>query len=132
MAARIRVLLANPNVTTAVQVADSKLWDDADFRWLTGLSESRGVTYINKECFEEMVWWLQLPRLLGGGDAVEIAALAAAAAVAAKAAGYDLAKLRKALVATVKPSAAVLVEAKPVPVESEKEPVVEEQVAVKV
>jgi hypothetical protein len=96
-AARIRVLLANPSITTAAQLAESRLWDDGDFRWLTALSESGGVTYVNKECFEEMVWWLQLPRILAGDDAGEIEALVTEAQAAAKSAGYDLAKLREHL-----------------------------------
>ena len=97
MAARIRVLLSNPKVTTAAQLADSALWNDADFRWLTCLTESAGVTYVNQECFEEMVWWLQLPRLLGDTDPAEISALAQAAEAAAKDSGYDVAKLRELL-----------------------------------
>jgi hypothetical protein len=102
LAGRIRVLLANPSVTTAAQLADSRLWDDPDFRWLTNLTESGGVTYVNKECFEEMVWWLQLPRLLAGDEAAEIESFVNEAGAAAKAAGYDLAKLREELAPTAK------------------------------
>ena len=105
MAGRIRVLLANPAVTTAAQLANSRLWDDGDFRWLTALSESGGVTYLNKECFEEMVWWLQLPRLVAGDDVAEIEAFIGEAGAAAKKAGYDLAKLRELLVANTKSAA---------------------------
>jgi hypothetical protein len=117
VAARIRVLLANPSVTTAAQLAESGLWDDAEFRWLTALSESGGVTYLNKECFEEMVWWLQLPRILAGDDAAEIQALAEEAGEAAKAAGYDVAKLRELLLPD--PKAVARVPAKPLTKEAE-------------
>jgi hypothetical protein len=136
MAARIRVLLANPSVTTAAQLADGRLWDDGDFRWLTALSESGGVTYLNKECFEEMVWWLQLPRLLAGDDAAEIEALVAQAGAAATAAGYDVAKLRDLLVPKAKSAAEVLAEpvAKtpdPAPAIADEESAVEDEETVK-
>ena len=106
MAARVRVLLANSAITTAAQLAGAALWDDADFRWLTCLSESGGITYVNKECFEEAVWWLQLPRLLRGGDEAAIEKLAAEAAAAAETAGYDLAKTRDLLTAKIAPAIA--------------------------
>ena len=106
MAARIRVLLANPAVTTMAQLAAPSLWEDADFRWLTGLSVSEGVTYLNKECFEEMVWWLQLPQLLAGTEAGVIEAFAADAAAAAKTGGYDVSKVRELLSTGKKPTSA--------------------------
>ena len=109
MAARIRVLLANPKITTAAQLASPNLWEDPDFRWLACLSQSSSVTYVNKECFEEMVWWLQLPRLLAEEDTTKIQALVVEAAEAAKTAGYDLAKLRDLLVAKASAAPAMTV-----------------------
>jgi hypothetical protein len=62
-AAQVRVLL-----TKGVHVADAiqseTLWADPDVRWLAGVNQSSGVTYFNKEQFEELVTWLQLPRLV--------------------------------------------------------------------
>jgi hypothetical protein len=132
MAARVRLLLANPAITTATQLADKQLWDDPDFRWLTALTESGGITYVNKECFEEMVWWLQLPRLLAGDDAARIEALVTEAGAAAKTAGYDLAKLRALLAPVVEAKPVTAAAAEPVaktavPVTKPVEPVVEEE-----
>ncbi|HEY0794558.1 MAG TPA: alpha-amylase family glycosyl hydrolase [Acidisarcina sp.] len=41
------------------------LWVDADVRWLTVLHEAEGISYFQKEGFEELAWWLPLPALLG-------------------------------------------------------------------
>jgi len=38
-------------------------WQDPDVRWLTGVHEAGGRTYFNQEAYEELLWWLQLPRL---------------------------------------------------------------------
>ena len=130
-AGRVQVLLANPAVTKLEQLAESGFWDDSDFRWLTGLSESEGVTYLNKECFEEMVWWLQLPRLLAKDDPAEIEALIAGATAAAKSGGYDLAKVRELLAGTKKTATTVVaddvVATEPI---AESEPEVKDQVPV--
>jgi hypothetical protein len=144
MAARVRLLLANPAITTTAQLASDRLWEDPDFRWLTALTESGGVTYVNKECFEEMVWWLQLPRLLAGEDAAKIEALAAEAATLAKTAGYDLAKLRELLAPVAKPKpvaepvpalaaeGSVIKKIEPAePAVAEEKPSVEEQITVR-
>ena len=40
------------------------LWHDPDVRWLTGLHQTEGHTYLVREPYEEMLWWLQLPTLL--------------------------------------------------------------------
>jgi glycosidase len=40
------------------------LWHDPDVRWLTGMHEAEGHTYLIKEPYEELLWWLQLPALL--------------------------------------------------------------------
>jgi hypothetical protein len=103
LAARVRLLLAFPDVRSVEEIADAALWSDPDLRWLTALNESNGVTYLNKECFEEMMWWLQVPRLIesvGGSSAADVeeaSKFLAAAGAAAVAAGYDLAKLQAAL-----------------------------------
>jgi glycosidase len=41
------------------------LWGDPDVRWLTGVHEAGGLHYLIKEPFEELLWWMQLPALLG-------------------------------------------------------------------
>jgi hypothetical protein len=102
VSARVRVLLGNPAVTSLEKLAGDKLWADGDFRWLACLSESGGVTYVNKECFEELTWWLQVPALIRAaglnGDARAEATdvverFVGEANAAAESAGYDLAKL---------------------------------------
>jgi hypothetical protein len=102
VAARIRILLANSEVTTSARLAEEKLWADGDLRWLACLSESGGVTYVNKECFEELAWWLQVPELIvaaglegsARAEAIEdVEAFIAAVSSAASDAGYDLAKI---------------------------------------
>ena len=39
-------------------------WADPDVRWLTGVNNSAGAVYFNKEQFEELLSWMQLPALL--------------------------------------------------------------------
>ena len=62
-AARVRLLLRladEPSLT----LESASLWEDGDIRWLTGANEHEGKTYFNKEQFEELVCWLQLPALI--------------------------------------------------------------------
>jgi len=67
-AAQVRILLAaQSDAANALQSA--AFFVDPDVRWLAGVHDSNGVTYFNKEQFEELATWLQLPVLL------EIAAL---------------------------------------------------------
>jgi hypothetical protein len=40
------------------------LWHDPDVGWLTGLNEAEGHYYINREQYEELLWWLLMPSLL--------------------------------------------------------------------
>lgn len=40
------------------------LWNDPDIRWLAGVHEYLGKTYANKELFQEVAAWLQLPALI--------------------------------------------------------------------
>jgi hypothetical protein len=58
-AAQIRVLLLQAEGTDS-----HAFWNDGDVRWLAGVNESAGITYVNKELFEELTDWLQLPSLL--------------------------------------------------------------------
>ena len=44
--------------------AFGELWGP-DVRWLAGINESGGTTWVNKESFEELLCWLQIPSLLG-------------------------------------------------------------------
>ena len=40
------------------------LWTDPDVRWLTGAHEAGGHSYIVREPYEEMLWWMLMPTLL--------------------------------------------------------------------
>ena len=40
------------------------LWSDPDVRWLTGAHDADGSTYVIREPFEELLWWLQMPAFL--------------------------------------------------------------------
>jgi hypothetical protein len=42
----------------------SALWLDADVRWLTGVHQAEGHTYLVRERYEELLWWLLMPSLL--------------------------------------------------------------------
>ncbi|HKD58878.1 MAG TPA: alpha-amylase family glycosyl hydrolase [Terracidiphilus sp.] len=42
----------------------SDLWSDPDVRWLTGAHDADGSTYVIREPFEELLWWLQMPAFL--------------------------------------------------------------------
>ena len=101
-AVRVRVLIAQ------TKDAGGIAWKDPDVAWLTGLHESDGHRYFNKESHEQMLWWLTLPRLvaLAAQDAAgrsvatrtALGALEAendGATKAAKAAGYKLDALVK-------------------------------------
>ena len=63
-AARVRVLLANSREPAADVVVKESFWADPDVRWLAGISEAFDGVYFNKEKFEELYTWLQLPALL--------------------------------------------------------------------
>jgi hypothetical protein len=62
-AARVRILLSHADTSPAATKVE-QFWSDPDVRWLTGVNESSGVTYFNKEGFEELLGWLQLPALI--------------------------------------------------------------------
>jgi glycosidase len=40
------------------------LWSDPDVRWLTGVHEAEGQSYMVRELYEELLWWLLMPSLL--------------------------------------------------------------------
>jgi glycosidase len=40
------------------------LWLDPDVRWLTGVHEAEGHTYLVREKYEELLWWLLVPALV--------------------------------------------------------------------
>ena len=71
-------------------------WQDADVRWLTGVHESGGRTYLNQEAYEELLWWLQLPALCrlaaepSTDGALQLSRAVARAAEAAAHAGYRI------------------------------------------
>ena len=50
----------------AVEDAESTLafWRDSDVRWLAGVNNSAGVEYINRERFDALLCWMELPALL--------------------------------------------------------------------
>ena len=62
-AAQVRLLLTKA-AATPDPVRSAALFTDPDARWLAGINESAGATYFNKEQFEELLTWLQLPRLI--------------------------------------------------------------------
>jgi hypothetical protein len=41
-----------------------KMWLDPDVRWLTGVHEADGHSYLVREPYEEMLWWLLMPSLI--------------------------------------------------------------------
>jgi len=114
-AAQVRLLLtAAANVPNAIET--EALFSDPDARWLAGVHESSGVTYFNKEQFEELATWLQLPALLeiAGSEVdeakrnariVQIESTIATSYGAAQAAGYKLSAYLAAFeAATAKPA----------------------------
>jgi hypothetical protein len=101
-AAKVRLLLQlaeNPSLTIDAQ----EFWNEPDVRWLAGVNESSGITYLHKEHFEELLSWLQLPALLqiaqsDSGVAAQLKAIreveasVARAAKTAQLAGFQLEK----------------------------------------
>jgi len=117
-AAQVRLLLS-PHSVAPEAICGEALWADPDVRWLAGANLAAGVTYFNKQQFEELLTWLQLPALLQiaqteavqaksvqtAGIAASIAEIetsVAAARKAAQRAGYDLNKYLAASTSTAK------------------------------
>ena len=56
---------AEPPTAADEKVALSPgLWTDPDVRWLTGVHEADGHSYLIHEMYEELLWWLLMPSLL--------------------------------------------------------------------
>jgi glycosidase len=78
VAARIKIVLltesgagkpheepAGTATTTEERIALSPaLWFDSDVRWLCGVHEAEGHSYLVRELYEELLWWLLMPSLL--------------------------------------------------------------------
>ena len=103
VAARVRLLLLQadrPDFT----ISSEAFWADPDVRWLGGVNESAGVAYFNKEQFEELLCWLQIPRLLKIASTIpfdqaelrKVETEVAGASDRARQAGYQLSKYLKA------------------------------------
>lgn len=65
-AALVRILM--PAEQGLQRVANPDFWTDPDVRWLAGVNESQGETFVNKEAFEELLDWLILPDLLASAS----------------------------------------------------------------
>ncbi|WP_348261584.1 alpha-amylase family glycosyl hydrolase [Telmatobacter sp. DSM 110680] len=59
--AKVPVAVAAEPIVAGLQRA---LWTDPDVRWLAGVHEAGGHTYLVCEPYEELLWWLQMPALL--------------------------------------------------------------------
>ncbi|WP_433965037.1 hypothetical protein [Tunturiibacter gelidiferens] len=96
-AARVRILLSKSDTSPAA-VKTEEFWSDSDVRWLTSVNESSGNTYFNKEGFEELLGWLQLPALIKTvqqspvhfDSLTKLEAAAMDSCVSAQKAGYNL------------------------------------------
>jgi hypothetical protein len=75
-----------------------ELWSDPDVRWLTGVHDAGESTYVVCEPYEELLWWLQMPKLLtiagkpspSKSDVQALSAKVHEASAAADRAGYRL------------------------------------------
>jgi glycosidase len=63
LAAQVRILLLLEDSPLNSMHSES-FWQDPDVRWLAGVNVSAGNTYFNKEQFEELLCWTQLPALI--------------------------------------------------------------------
>jgi hypothetical protein len=96
-AAQIRLLLLRGGTPSAAELQSQKFWTDPDVRWLAGVDEAFGQTYVNKEQFEELIAQLQLPALIKAAqqhaatlELKEIELATTSSYDAAKKAGYNL------------------------------------------
>jgi len=53
----------SPGTIESLDLAPS-LWLDPDVQWLTGVHEAEGRSYVVRERYEELLWWLLLPTLM--------------------------------------------------------------------
>jgi len=113
-AAQVRLLLS-PSAVAPEAIHCEALWADPDVRWLAGVNVAAGITYFNKQQFEELLTWMQLPPLIEiartegmQAQSVQLAGIAAIEEVvsavrkAAQLAGYDLNKYLAASTSTPK------------------------------
>lgn len=104
-AARVRILLAlAENLCEEQPERCEAFWADPDVRWLIGVNEADGKAFFNQESFEELLWWLQLPKLTKPSEeAIALKAITAAegqltaAFAMAGRAGYEVKKYRALL-----------------------------------
>jgi glycosidase len=97
-AAQLRVLLLKSDAPLGFGLRSEAFWADPDVRWLAGVNSAAGITYFNKERFEELMCWLQLPALMeiacqdstSTRSMSEIEAAISKACRAARDAGYEL------------------------------------------
>ena len=88
-AARTRLLLAYPG-GIAKTFAQESFWADPDARWLAGVNEADGISYLNREKFEELAYWMLLPQLLATEPPGTLQAAASKVLNIAATAGYKL------------------------------------------
>ena len=100
-AAMVRTLLVFGKEVAAKAMRSMRFWDDPDVRWLTGVNASGGVQYMNKERFEQVLCWMQLPALAAAGPVGEIDRAVEELCKDAEAAGYRVDGLVVAAVAEV-------------------------------
>ncbi len=62
-AAQVRLLLTT-KAAAPHAIRSSALFTEPDARWLAGVNQSEDHTWFNKEQFDELLTWLQLPALL--------------------------------------------------------------------
>jgi glycosidase len=53
-----------PSLAPVVAGLPRALWSDPDVRWLTGVHDAGEFSYLVKEPFQELLWWLQMPAIL--------------------------------------------------------------------
>ncbi len=89
--ARIRILLSCQHLDEPVSAVQTEaFWADPDVRWLTGIHEHSGKLYFNREQFDELLCWLNLPALFAPLAAQPPPAPIEHSARAAAKAGYSL------------------------------------------
>ena len=108
-AAEVRLLLSEAAIAPGAIYSEG-LWADPDVRWLAGVNQAGGITFYNREQFEELLTWLQLPALIEIGHAATmqpksaqpagIAEIETSVAAARKAAHDAGCNLKKFLYAT--------------------------------
>jgi hypothetical protein len=55
---------AKSHVDVHVLAVPPALWGDPDICWLTGAHVAESHTYLVRESYEQLLWWLTLPRLM--------------------------------------------------------------------